>query len=102
MELTTFFTKKNILITASIFVIGLVIIAESKPANANECPYSNFMVVDGKCINLDPQMKIEKKSKISNPISELDNLTGSSMATYASLLSLVGGTAAGYKFLVRK
>lgn len=102
MELTTFFTKKNIFITASIFAITLIMIAESKTVNANECPHSNFMIVNGKCVNLDPQMKTEKRSKKSDPISELDELTGSSMTTYASLLSLVGGSVAGYKFLVRK
>ena len=60
------------------------------------------MIVDGECINLDPQMKTEKRSKIINPLSEIDQLTDSSMATYASLLSLVAGSTAGYKFLVRK
>ena len=102
MGLTTLLTKKNIFITASIFAITLVVIAESRPANASECPHTNFMVVNGKCINLDPQMKTKKKTKLSNPISGLDDLTGSSIKTYASLLSLVGGTFAGYKFLVRK
>ena len=102
MGLTTLLTKTNIFITATFFAIGLIIIAESRPVNASECPHTNFMVVDGKCINLDPQMKTKKKSRISNPISGLDDVTGSSIATYASLLSLVGGSAAGYKFLVRK
>lgn len=102
MEFTALFTKINIFIAASSFAVILIAIAEYRPAKANECSHSNFMIVDGKCINLDPQMKIEKKSKIANPISEIDELTGSSMATYASLLSLAGGSVAGYKFLVRK
>ena len=102
MELTTLLSKRNIFIAASMFAISLIIISESRPANANECPYTNFMIVDSKCVNLDPQMKTDKKSQISNPISELDELTGSSIKTYGSLLSLLGGSFAGYKFLVRK
>ena len=102
MKLSFLLNKQYIFAIASIFAIGLILISESRPTNASECPHTNFMVVDGKCINLDPQMKTKKKNKVSNPISGLDELTGSSIATYASLLSLVGGSFAGYKFLIRK
>ncbi|MEM8828663.1 MAG: hypothetical protein AAGE96_04815 [Cyanobacteria bacterium P01_G01_bin.19] len=94
--------KQCMFILTTIIAIALVLISESRPSNASECPHVNFMVVDGKCINLDAQMKTKPKREISNSVSDLDDLTGSSLATYASLLSLVGGGAAGYKFLVRK
>lgn len=80
----------------------VILLTNLKSGLASECPHSNFMVVDGKCINLDPQMKTKEKTKVDNPLSEVDELTGSSLATYASLLSLVAGGTAGYKFLVRK
>ena len=82
--------------------MGWILISDPQSAQASECPYSNFMIMDGECVNLDPQMKTKKRSKISNPVSELDELTGSTLATYSSLLSLVGGSALGYKFLVRR
>lgn len=100
-----FINKNYILAIIQISLVSLLLISVSRSVLARECPYSNFMVVDGKCVNLDPQMKTNKPSKSSkntNPLSELDELTGSTIATYGSLLSLIGGTVAGYKFLVRK
>ena len=101
MKLTTLLTKRNIFVGSSLFAILLITVAELTPVNASECSYTNFMIVDGQCVNLDSQMRTNKR-KNTNPISELDELTGSSIATYGSLLSLVGGTFAGYKFLVRR
>lgn len=102
MKLNILFLKKNAILFYSISIAIFTILVNSQSTNAQECSHTNFMIVDGECVNLDPQMKTEKRSKISNPISELDELTGSSIATYASLLSLAGGGVAGYKFLVRK
>ena len=101
MNFTTLLSKRNIFIVSSLLAILLITISESIPADASECPYANFTIIDGKCINLDPHMKTTKR-KTAKSISQLDELTGSSIKTYASLLSLVGGTFAGYKFLVRK
>ena len=103
MKSTSIYLKNNILTIIQVSIISCFLISISKSVLASECPYSNFMVVDGQCVNLDPQMKIPKKtSKIPNSLSDLDELTGSSIATYGSLLSLLGGSVAGYKFLVRK
>lgn len=103
MQLTSNLFKNNYFIVIQIAAISCLLISVSRSVLASECPYSNFMVVDGKCINLDPQMKTKaRNNKIANPLSELDELTGSSIATYGSLLSLLGGSVAGYKFLVRK
>lgn len=103
MKSSFIFGKNNILTIIQISLFSFLLIFFCKAVRASECPYSNFMVVDGQCVNLDPQMKTKKRNNdISNPLSELDELTGSSLATYGSLLSLLGGTVAGYKFLVRK
>ena len=103
MKLSSILLKNNLLTVIQISLISLLLISVSKSVLASECPHSNFMVVDGKCVNLDPQMKTQdKRSKKINPLSELDELTGSTIATYGSLLSLLGGTVAGYKFLVKK
>ena len=101
MNSTILLCKRNIFITASLLAILLITILQLKPVAASECPYTNYTIVDGKCVNLDPQMKTTKRKKAKS-ISQLDELTGSSIKTYASLLSLAGGTFAGYKFLVRK
>ena len=61
MKLTALLTKGNIFIASSLFAILLITISELTPANASECSHSNFMVVDGKCINLNPQMNTNKK-----------------------------------------
>ena len=103
MKLTSILFNNNLLFIAGVAAISCSLVAVSRSVLASECPYSNFMVVDGKCVNLDPQMKTKaKNNNIANPLSELDELTGSSIATYGSLLSLLGGSVAGYKFLVRK
>ncbi len=102
MKLEFLLQKQCMFIITTILAIALVFISESRLGHASECPHTNFMVVNGKCIDLDAQMKTKPKREISNPVSELDDLTGSSLATYASILSLVGGSAAGYKFLIRK
>ena len=102
MKSTSICLKNHILTIIQVSIISCFLISISKSVLASECPYSNFMVVDGQCVNLDPQMKTTKKTKVTNPLSDLDELTGSSIATYGSLLSLLGGSVAGYKFLVRK
>ncbi|MCC0176534.1 hypothetical protein I4641_06015 [Waterburya agarophytonicola K14] len=102
MESKFIFSRNCGLAILPIFVASFILIFESQSVRANECPHTNFMVIDGQCINLDPQMTTKKKTQITNPLSELNELTGSSIATYGSLLSLVGASAAGYKFLVRK
>ena len=103
MKTSVIFGQNNILTIIKVFLFSLLLISFCKTVRASECPYSNFMIVDGQCVNLDPQMKTKKRSNnASNPLSELDELTGSTIATYGSLLSLLGGTVVGYKFLVRK
>lgn len=100
----------HILIRFSFCVVILILLSDLQSAIAIECPYSNFIVIDGNCINLDSQMKPKKTThkkiaKIANPqseLSELNELGSSSLATYASLLSLVAGGTLGYKFLLRK
>jgi|GEM_PF-3319083 len=103
MKLTHNLFKNNFLLMIQVTIVSCCLISVSKSVLASECPYTNFMVIDGRCVNLDPQMKTKtKNNKVANPLSELDELTGSSIATYGSLLSLLGGSVAGYKFLVRR
>lgn len=109
MPLKSIFFTVRLLINLSFCVVILIVLSNLQSAKAIECPYSNFIVIDEKCINLDRQMKPKKKThkkktQIANPkseLSELDELTSSSLATYASLLSLVAGGMLGYKFLTR-
>ncbi len=103
MKLTPPLLKNNLLFIIQVTIVSCALISVSRSVLASECPYSNFMVVDGQCVNLDSQMETKtRNNKVANPLSELDELTGSSIATYGSLLSLLGGSVAGYKFLVRK